>query len=173
MKSKNKSTFFSIINDINFIFVIFQLLFKYIYSECEDCSPIEQCLNVCRKSVYDENRESNTYFYCNGITSSSHKYFYIYKYGDSGASCNLIEKCPDKVIAETMECVPDCLNYYEVGDFCFKPSNFEANNNLENYEPIINTGSKKKYRCKGYTYVKLIDEREFHICIDDPRDLIT
>ena len=106
----------STIKNMNLILLLFQLLFKNIYCNwrCNDCSSSSSstCPSDCKNSFYS----SDKYFYCNGITSGGvYKYFYIFKYGTDN-ECHLTEKCPDKVVAETLECVPNCNNYYEVGD---------------------------------------------------------
>ena len=159
-----------IIKYIHFIFFLYQYLFRYIHcnSRCNECtSTPSTCPSDCRKSFYDDNK----YFYCTGITSSStNRYFYIYKYNDAnGNECHLIDKCPDKVVAETLECVPNCTHYNEVGDFCYNPDTFDN----DKYTPIFITANRKKYKCKNYTYIEIIDGKEFHRCFDIPEDCPT
>ena len=153
----------TIINYFNCIFFLFQLLYKNIKCQCNDCSSHpETCPQDCVKSIFGDK-----YIYCDGISSGSiFKYFYIYKYGQTDGRCHFIDKCPDKVVAKTKECVPDCKDLIEVGDFCF-----DTITNLESsYIGEIITSNKKKYRCKDYTYIQLIDGKEYHICIDDPQN---
>lgn len=106
----------TIINYFNCIFFLFQLLYKNIKCQCDGCgTETESCPQDCVKSIF-----GTDYIYCDGISSGSiFKYFYIYKYGQPDRRCHFIEKCPDKVVAKTKECVPDCRDYIEVGDFCF------------------------------------------------------
>ena len=156
---KKKNLVLSAIYYINVIFFSFQFLFNYINCACGECA--ENCLKDCRKSIFNDDIQ----FYCRGITSASTKYFYIYQYSEFNGECHFIDKCPDKVVANTKECVPNCKNLYEVGDFCFE--GLDPDND---YSPLIDTPNYKKYKCKYYTYIELIDEREYHICIDDPED---
>ena len=167
MKLKKKSIILSIINYINFLFFSFQFLFKYINCDCSytNC-PEGVCSPDCRVSIY-----GNKKYLCSGITSSDHKYYYIRsKYEDYDGKCHLIDECPDKVVAKTKECVPECRSLIEVGDFCFDEN--ELDGFPDDYEPIIDTNYKKKYKCKEYTNIKLIDGREYHICIETPGDNI-
>ena len=139
MKLKRKYIFLSSINYINFLFFLFHLLFKYIYSECTDCPNGEHCSQDCRKSIYAEN-----YFLCDLISSSSSRYYYIRsKNLVSDGSCHLIDKCPNKVVYKTNECTPDCDNLIEVGDYCFYENDLSS---LEwsKYEDIISTSTVKK-----------------------------
>ena len=136
MKLKRKYIFLSSINYINFLFLLFHFLFKYIYSECIDCPNGEHCSQDCRKSIYADN-----YFLCDSISSSSSKYYYIRsKDKASDGSCHPTDKCPDKVVYKTNECTPDCDNLIEVGDYCF----YEDDLDLDKYEDIINTSTVKK-----------------------------
>ena len=158
MKLKYNYYIYSRLKYMNYIFFLIQFLFIYISCDCPPCENSDDC----KKSINDDSVE----FCCNGISSNSiNKYFYIYDYQDSDGTCKFIEQCPDKVVADTNECVPDCKNYYEVGDFCFKPNNLVP---LNDYEIEINLPNKIKYKCKDYTYIQIIDGKEFHKCIDDP-----
>ena len=158
MKLKYNNYIYSRLKFMNYFFFLFQFLFKYIFCDiCSGCENSAECIN----SIYDDSAQ----FCCKGITSSINKYFYIYDYQDSDGTCKFIEKCPDKVVAHTNECVPNCKHYYEVGDFCFKPNTLEPSNK---YEIEINLPNKIKYKCRDYTYIQLIDGKEFHNCIDNP-----
>ena len=154
MKLKYNYYIYSRLKYMNYIFFLFQLLFIYIY--CEDCPNCENSAE-CIDTIYNDNNK----FCCKGITSSTNKYFYIYDYQDSDGTCKFIEQCPDKVVADTNECVPDCKNYYEVGDFCFKSLTGT------NYEEEINLQNRKTGKCKDdtYTYIQIIDGKKFHKCI--------
>ena len=164
MKFKRKSLIISSINYINFLFFSFQILFKNIYCDdnnaiCNSCleNP-DSCYIDCRYSIY-----TRKYVLCSGISSSSSKHYYLkQKILEPVGSCNLISACPDKVVFNTNECVPDCNGLSEVGDFCYKDEDFIE----DKYELI----GAKKYKCKEYTKIQLISEknREFHICIEDP-----
>ena len=92
---KKKNLALSAIYYINVIFFSFQFLFNYINCQCEDCSE-GNCPEDCRKSIFSDNQ-----FYCRGITSASTKYFYIYQYSEFNGECHFIDKCPDKVVANT------------------------------------------------------------------------
>ena len=153
-------------NYINIICFSFLFLFKYIFCCTNDClNEGELCKKDCRNSIYGKT------FYCNGLSSSTYPYFYVYRYNEPDNECRLRKSCPNKVIYGSNECVPDCVNYYEIGDFCFEPNYFQSTINADNiYVPELLIGDKKKYKCKKYTYIQLIDEREYHICIDDPQN---
>ena len=145
---KNKKLILSSIKYIYVILFSFHLLFK-----CINCDSHE-----CRDSIYGGN------YCCNGINSATTKYFYIYQYSEADGTCHLIDRCPDKVVAGTKECVIDCHNLNEVGDFCF----YDFELDLDQYSLEINTANIKKYKCKEYTYIQLIDGKQYHTCIDDP-----
>ena len=168
MKLKKKFIRISIINYIYFLLVSFQLLFKNIYCDTNDITVCNSCMGSnqscpsdCRYSIY-----KGSYILCNGISSSSDRYYYLkQKMFDSVSFCNTIEACPHKIVYKTNECVPDCNGLNEVGDFCYLDG--EADFDADKYELI----GLKKYKCKEYTKVVLIGEteREFHICIEDPQ----
>lgn len=155
-------TTISTINNINLICVLFLLLFKYIFCQCtndDDCNKVE-CENECKESIYGSKK-----FYCKGLASSTYKYFYIFHYNENDNECRLIDECPDKIVFGTDECVLDCVDYIEVGDYCFTQT--EANS--RHYVPEIVTANKKKYKCPDYTYIQIIGrEKKSYICVDDP-----
>ena len=160
MKFKRKSIILSKINYINFLFFSFQLLFKYIYCECDlSCTS-----GSCKEALVELNLEKK---YCCDLISSPDNYFYIHeKYGETHGTCKTLHFCQDKVVESSLQCVPECFHYYEVGDFCKKTI-------TDDYIPIIDLPNKKKYKCKGYTYIKLIGGKEYHQCFQNFDDCPT
>ena len=159
MRPKTKSISIPI-NFINCILLIFIFIIGKIKCDCSQCTPSTEntadCPSNCKKTLLYDN------FYCEISGSTTYKYFYVNN--ENGIKCFPIEKCPkdnyDKVVVETNECVLNCAHFYEIGDFCFRdpPS-------LDVYDKIPFTN---KYKCKAYTYIKIIDEKQYHICVNKP-----
>ena len=102
-------------------------------------------------------------FYCIISSSETNKYFYVENQFNAGDKvCHTTDQCNDKVVVKTNECVLNCADLIEIGDFCFKS---EEITNSDKYKDVPFTNKKV---CEDYTYIKLIDGKEYHICIDDP-----
>ena len=148
------------LNFISFILLIFLFIIGKIKCDCSKCKKENEnppdCPSSCKKTLLYDN------FYCDISGSNTNKYFYVNN--ENEKNCFPIDKCPsinyDKVVAGTNECVLNCAHFYEIGDFCFesKPSEDEYDN-----IPFTN-----KYKCKKYTYIKIIDGKDYHICVDKP-----
>ena len=151
------------LNFINFILFIFLFIIGKIKCDCSICiSSQEDCPSNCKKTLLYDN------FYCDISGSETNKYFYVEnKNNDDNKICHTIDKCPtlnfDKVVEETNECVLNCGDLIEIGDFCFNKDHAVATSDKYKNVPFTN-----KKVCKDYTYIKLIDGKEYHICYDDP-----
>ena len=157
MKFKINSIIYS-----NFFFISLQLLYKFIYSEDENsCS-----CSLCKNSIVD-----NKKYCCDELITSTNTFFYIHsKYGNiENGNCRTIDYCPDKIALSEMECVPECYNRYEIGNFCIEE---EINPHI--YE-IINIPNKKICKCRYYTYIDIIYKdkeknrkgKNYHQCIQE------
>jgi hypothetical protein len=147
---------------LNFISFIL-LIFLFIISKIK-----------CAGSICEENpsscKETLLYpdFSCPISGSGTNKYFYVENKNNAGEKiCQTTDKCPsqnlDKVVASTNECVLNCADLIEIGDFCFKQTEIVIDTNKYKKVPFTN-----KYICKEYTYIKLIDGKNYLVCIDDP-----
>jgi len=151
------------LNFFNFILLIFLFIIGKIKCDCSICnSNPTNCPSNCKKTLLYDN------FYCEISGSETNRYFYVENsYNNGNKICHTIDKCPsqnlDKVVAKTNECVLNCADLIEIGDFCFKQDENEIDINKYKKIPFTN-----KYICPDYTYIKLIDEKEYHVCIDDP-----
>ena len=160
MNKGKKLTTSLFLKNLNIVFLVFLFLLKYINCDCSGCSVENDAPPNCPSNCKHASLHN---FFCEINPSNPSKYFYV----DESKDCRAIAQCPegkDKVVAHTKECVPYCGNHFEVGDFCFKFASFPspyATGDLELIAPL-------KYKCKDYTYVQLIDGKEYHECLKDP-----
>ena len=150
------------LNFISFILLIFLFIISKI--KCAD-SICEENPSSCKKTLLYPD------FSCPISGSETNKYFYVENVNNAGNKiCKTTDKCPsqnlDKVVASTNECVLNCADLIEIGDFCFKQDEID----LRKYKKVPFTN---KYICPEYTYIKLIDEKKYLICIDDPSKVVS
>ena len=147
------------LNFISFILLIFLFIISKIKCAGSFC---EENPSSCKETLLYPD------FSCPISGSETNKYFYVENANNAGNKiCKTTDKCPsqnlDKVVASTNECVLNCADLIEIGDFCFKQDEID----LRKYKKVPFTN---KYICKEYTYIKLIDGKEYHICYDDPNN---
>ena len=150
------------LKNMNIFFLIALFLFKYINCDCDESCSTDS--TNCRDALFHEDCK------CKINPSNTNKYFYV-DASSSRKECRTISQCPagkDKVVFDSNECVPNCGGTFELGDFCFKSPNIPYSYDDGTTNDFIEKITSSKYKCKDYTYVQLIDGKEYHICLKDP-----
>ena len=114
-----------------------------------NCDPESECncdKDKCRPNLYNTN---DICYFCDGLSSSK-----SYTITNGSSECN-------KITYENNECVNNCGDGYELGDFCFY-----ACYEYLGLENGIITSTSKTCKCKEFYIEIKINNKIFFQCVD-------